>query len=150
VTESIQIVQASLDSARRDSVAEKQEMMGKAAARLIAKGGTLSRDAKLSVIDALDTLTITDIEWLNAMRGQERVKVATLAKGFNDERLGAVVLSLSKLESRGLIGQTDRPSFDTNAWYGSAEHWTNQWKQRFYCVLPSGKKVLEAIAGEMG
>lgn len=150
VAESLQVIQEALASARRDSVPEKQEMLGKAAARMVAAGQTVHHDTKLSIIDALDSLTLSDIQCLRGLRGHERVKVAALAPDYNSKRLGELVLSLSKLESRGLIGQTDGPDSDTNAWTGSAERWDNQWRQRFYCVLPAGDAMLEAIDGKEG
>lgn len=150
VAESVQLLQAALHSARGQSVEDKQEMLGKAAASMIAAGTALTRDGKLSIIDALDSLTARDIEWLKSFAGGQRVKVATLSRYLNDEKMGSLVLSLTKLESRGLIGQTDRPSVDTNAWTGSAERWDNQWRQRYYQLLPAGTQLLKAIGDAEG
>jgi hypothetical protein len=134
-----------VEHARREAVEAKQEVYAVAAVNAIAVGALISFEEKLTTIDTLDILSMEDIDFLRSIAGGP-FKVEQLPGTRSEERLGVLVMRLSKLESRGLIGLTKKPTVASQAWSGDIEHWANRWRQKYFEILPFGKKFLTLIS----
>ena len=67
---------------------------------------------------------------------------------YND-RMGRIALSLSKLDSRGIIGETDRHGNAASlALFGDEESWENRWRKKFMEILPHGVLFVKSLFGE--
>lgn len=113
-----------------------------------------SYDDKIDAFDALDSLTRRDIKTLKIFE-RGRLRIADLIpNSINpmaspDElapRVGPWVQSLSKLEARGLIGQTQlAPGGFSHT--GDNNHWVNRWRQKTFEILPFGQQLLNYLRG---
>lgn len=144
--EMIAILQRAEHHAEFDPSETKQQAYAVAAANAIAAGSDVPRDTKLSIIDTLNELTETDLKVLQHFTGPRPQKVGELPGAANSNELGTLVVSLSKLESRGLIGQTEsRRAINMDSWAGDVKRWDNQWRARYYELLPFGKQFVEML-----
>lgn len=142
--ELIAIVERSVQYAKLEPSDDKQKLFAVIAINSIAFGPARSFDENISIIDAINMLTITDIEVLKRFQGRKSIKVDDMREASEEESLSILIASLSKLESRGLISETAR-SGNINAitFYGDSEKWDNKWRIRIYGILPFGTRLLE-------
>lgn len=62
----------------------------------------------------------------------------------NEEVMGKVIFSLSKLESRGLISEST-DNLAPTIWWGDRDHSENRWKLRHFEILPAGRHFVESV-----
>ena len=112
----------------------------------------LSHDTKISIIESLDVLTNQDLQVLRHFKSGQIIRIDRLLNvltelyGTKEERLSLLIVSLTKLESRGIIGQTATSAGDVYGGAGLPDEWTNRWQNRYYEILPFGinfKKITE-------
>ena len=97
----------------RETSKEKRRMYAEALAKSVAAGGQISFDEKLTSLDTLDALTETDIQVLGRIALGGRVvwlqawhRTPVRHGKQLPEPLAKLIVSISKLESRGLISET--------------------------------------------
>lgn len=138
-----------VSNVRSDFSENKQLLYGRVAVNaLLIPEDALSHDEKLSAIDALDRLTDADLAVLHRFKtGQTWQIKDLLPKTRNEEEdLSRLVVSIRKLEARGLINRTSgKSSITSSPVMGTEDHWANQWKYSYYELLPFGEKVVELI-----
>jgi len=110
---------------------------------------SISDESKLNAIGALDTLFESDIILLKKFRSQRPIRVEDIAHPSGDsDELGKVIAALSKLESRGLISESDSGDAPPiNIWVGNENHWKNRWNNKYFALLPFGRTFLRLISG---
>ena len=111
-------------------------------------------DDKLSLIEALDTLTDSDLRILSGFGIGGLVPVQQFLPqwllagmtGFPsaEEQLGPVVTALAKLESRGIITQTTA-TYSGTVFSGDMNHWTNAWRRKTFELTPFGKLLVASL-----
>ena len=146
------LIERTIEKVQREASAAKRQMFAIALLRTLSKGTAQSFDEKVNIIEILDSLTESDLKTLKVFSNGQRTRVNELVSGSafyrNEEALGQdaspLIVSLSKLESRGLIGETVplNLAFD---YPGDATHWVNRLRRRTYEILPFGKILLESI-----
>jgi hypothetical protein len=104
----------------------------------------ISHDTKISIIESLDLLTNQDLQILRHFKSGHIIRTDRLLNAFpelsgtKEERLSLLIVSLTKLESRGIVGETNMPSSDVYAGAGLPDRWTNRWLNKYYEILPFG------------
>ena len=146
------LIERIVEKIQREPSASKRRLFAIVFLRSLLKGSGQHFDEKLSVIEVLDSLTESDLKILGAFSLGRRTQVdeivPTSSFSRDEEGLGQaispLVVSLSKLESRGLIGETVtlNRAFD---YPDEASHWANRWRRKTYEILPFGKTVLESL-----
>ena len=147
VRDSVAIVERAVDHARRDPSEPKQSAYAKVAAAAIVIGPAMRYDEKVSCIDLVDALTETDISVLRLFAGGKTRKVGEISGYETTEAIGHLVASLSKLTARGLIGETSsKRGITVDSWAGDADYWPNQWRRRYFELLPFGRMFLDLLS----
>lgn len=124
--------------------------------RLFARSVETARtdaQAAIDAIEALDSLTIQDLDVLRQLKSKRPIRVEDLVRTYDNDphvdrerKLGSIVQSLSKLESRGLVGETtSEEGTGVMSYWGAADHWANRWKAKYFEVLPFGRRFLELV-----
>ena len=62
----------------------------------------------------------------------------------SEENTSRLIVSLSKLEARGIIGETSDKS-GVFAHWGDADHWVNRWRKKVFQLLPFGAKFINSL-----
>ena len=121
-------------------------------ANILVAGTTQPYDTKISLLDTLDSLTEADLRVLANFAREGRIRIDKLiptSQEYRDENgLGEtasdLIVSLCKLESRGLIGETTPVNLNINA-PGEVTHWVNRWRRRAFQLIPFGRTLLDTI-----
>jgi len=107
-----------------------------------------SYDEGINFIETLDTLTDQDLCLLMTFKDHPNIRVDGLVEDSifsnNTAKMSRIIVSLSKLEGRGIIGE----SIDAGgalAWTGDAQDWYNRWKRKSFELLPFGHQFLRMI-----
>ena len=116
-------------------------------------GSSMTVDRKLYAIETLNILTSDDIEVLRKIPEQSPIKVESIL-GIENSRhanieaaLGDLVVSLAKLESRGLIAESSSLSYmSVSTSIGDPGHWRNRTLSKHYVLLPFGMSFLGLIS----
>jgi hypothetical protein len=125
----------------------KQELYGRILSNCLIESN-ISDEEKLNAISTLDSLFEIDIEMLKRFGFGKSIRVEDLVPASgNSSELGKVIAVLSKLESRGLIGESDSgDGSPINMWVGNENHWTNRWNNKYFSILPFGKTFLGLLS----
>ena len=148
VVHQLEIVQRSVEKVRTQISPEKQGLFARLAVNaLLTPEGDIKHDLKIAAIDTLDVLTDTDVNVLHEFREGTPTKIEELlGQSWTEETLGLKVVSISKLESRGLIARTSgRTSSAAERTVGVDEYWATQWRNRHYELLPFGRILLTLL-----
>ena len=130
---------------------EKREIYVDTFLNMLKNEDELSHDIKLSILESLEMLTVQDLRIFSKFPDDLNVNVAELLNstieinGSKEERLSILIVTLSKLQSRGLINKTDSPGTKVYVGVGSPDKWTNRWLDSYYTILPFGKNVRNII-----
>ena len=123
-------------------------------AESIAVGYDMPYETKYNFIEILDTLTEQDLNILlqfkkiKKLRGVDLIDVVRIDQ---EKHASNIIMSLSKLESRGLIAETDHLDYTGDTSIGGAGtegSWINRWRSKFLCILPYGSIFLDMINEE--
>ncbi len=120
-------------------------------AESIAIGYGLSYESKYTFIEILDTLTEQDLnlflkfEKVKTLRGKDLIDVVS---SDNSDHASKIITSLSKLESRGLIAETDYMDYSRDTAIGGCgteDNWLNRWRKKYLTLLPDGSTFLSMV-----
>ncbi|MGA2625172.1 MAG: hypothetical protein ABSF91_15050 [Bacteroidota bacterium] len=147
-----ELIERAIASAQRTNSEQKIKRLAQALVSCISAGNAVDYGDKLSLLDALDSLTENDMAVLSIFvdgktRRVEQIFRNTSLRGLSqDEKLGLLILSLSKLESRAIIGETSAPGSDFIAGIGPMDDWFNRWRAKYYVLLPFGKLIVSSLS----
>jgi hypothetical protein len=133
-----ELLERTLDLVQREASEQKRRAF--AAVFLRCAKSTKSLDEQRTIIETLDVLSEEDIRLLREFQPGLAIRVDALEQKFD---LGLLAKVLSRLESRGLVGQT---SGDTSFVYiGPRDYWKNRWRPRYYELLPFGEEFARIL-----
>ncbi len=146
------LIERSIDKIRREASDSKRARFARLLATNIAAAGELNCDDKISFIEALDTLTEQDILVFSIFKPNQRIRVdEILESGIlnqfdGKEKMGRLVSSITKLESRALIGETiSDKDVDSYAMFGDPSSFVNRWKIKYFELSPFGSLFYKHI-----
>lgn len=154
-----EILERTVEKVVRETSALKLRAYAGFYSRFLRSEVEVDAGSAIGIIDALDSLTDADIQVLMQFRSRGPTRVDSVEYGFlqssgatmrpnRQQLLGQVVQSISKLESRGMLGETT--SQGTSGVYvgsGPLDAWYNRWPQKRFELLPFGEQFLRAIVG---
>ena len=143
-----------MDKIRKESSGRKRSVFARLLANLVTTTETLHHDDKLTFIDALDTLTDQDLQVLKVFAHNRQVRVKEIVKKdlmneiSYDDRLAKLAVSLSKLESRGLIVQTVGPGDQSVMGMIYDElGWKEKFELKYFELFPHGVMLCKMVFG---
>lgn len=143
------LIERTIQKVRSEQSDKKRKSYVHLLAESIAVGYDLSYEYKYSFIDILDSLTEQDLNVLlrfkhgKTLRGTDLIDKAP--SDFH-KHASSIIMSLSKLESRGLIAETDSHGYSGDTAIGGAGtegHWLNRWRSKYLALLPYGETFLK-------
>lgn len=143
------LLEKTVEKVQSEPSADKRRIHAVTLVNCIGTGTTRSYGDKLTVIETLDFLTDEDIHVLNRFRDSTKIQVAQMVGSFGTwteedaaAPLAPIIVSLSKLESRGLISESSalHKPFASS---GDSNHWVNRWRRKTYELIPFGQYFLE-------
>lgn len=144
------LIEAAALKARREPIAEKRRCYARALVRSLISVVPMSYVDRLTMLDSLEVLSLTDLRVLGIFRDQLPIGVgdvlekALTAADLRD--IGILISSLSKLAARGLISETSREKGDEAlAWSQDRPHWQERWRAKFFEILPQGVLFLKIV-----
>jgi hypothetical protein len=146
------LLEETIEKIKKEPAKEKRDLFAKLLAGVISIGAEYSFDLKTYFIDTLDSLNANDLEVLSLFfrnsihQGDDIID----RPGFPHQAEN-IILSLKKLESLGLIGETDGSNYPNRnkatGYHGSKTSWLNQWRSKYLTILNNGdlfcKMILE-------
>jgi len=146
------LVERTIEKIQKEPSLSKRRIFAIALLRGLTSENCQSFDDKLTVIETLDDVTESDLKNLALFSDGRRIQVDELVPSsqvYRDEAslgetISTLVVSLCKLESRGLIGETTPINRAFN-YPGDANHWANRWRRKTFEILPFGSALLESI-----
>ena len=147
------LIERTIDKLRKENSRKKRERFAHLLANSIAAGPRLGYDDKLTFVETLDTLTDQDISVLSVFEPDQKPDVRAiensdaLAHFPSEERLGKLVVSLAKLQSRGLISETIIDS-GHGEWTSGATGWVETWREKHFELLPQGVMFCKLMLGD--
>ncbi|MDH3353252.1 MAG: hypothetical protein OEL87_02290 [Nanoarchaeota archaeon] len=149
--ELVSLLERTIDSVRKETTEYKRSIFSLLLANCVVEYDALEIETKLELVDLLDRLSLTDIQLLRQFSHEGNLRVETLGNFFNapwteesDRKFGEIIFSLSKLEARGLISQT-QDNIGGKIWERKQDHWINRWKFKHFEILPYGRLFLKLI-----
>ena len=141
IMDSLDVLESAVHVARHETSDKKVQALVHITVNAILS--ELPRDHKLNLIESIESLNEGDLNILSLFDNGRTWKVENLPGAMDRSKMGDLIASISKLESRGLIGQTSsKSSVTSDSWWGDANDWYNQWKRRYYEALPFGNILL--------
>lgn len=148
-----------VDLVKREPVDQKRQRYVAALGAFASAPSATTHDDRLSIIEAIESLTEQDLRFLGMFQHKEKLRgdmiSGTTNAGWstigNDQalsqryepQLGPAIHSLAKLEGRGLLTPDEmNASFSST---GDSTAWYNQFRQKTWRITPMGKKLLQAI-----
>lgn len=150
------LIEVAVEKVRREFRHEKRRLYARLLVRLINGDTTIPYDEKVSWLHEFDVISPADLKILQSFPANYGRRVAELPNsafsGFplaqSDDKCGEFVASLSKLEARGLIGETTTSrSMDMSESFGDPASWTNKWGNRVLGLLPAGRRLRDLLGG---
>ena len=143
------LLERTIQRVKSEQSDKKRKSYVRLLAESIAVGNGVSYDHKYAFIEILDTLTEQDLNILMRFRDGRTLRGTDLIDGVNssasEQHASSIILSLSKLEARGLISETDSHGYSGDTaigGWGTEEHWLNRWRSRYLSLLPYGHTFL--------
>jgi hypothetical protein len=141
-----------VEKVRSEPSESKRTDYAKLLANSFMANKAVSLDEKLNAIDSLDVLTEADLQVLRHFSAGHKIRVDHFVPTSQfyqfppelEENVGRLVVSLQKLESRGLIAPTT-PINEGFDWEGEKTDWVNVWREKTYVLLPFGRKFCSLI-----
>lgn len=143
------LIERTIQRVKSEQSDKKRKSYVRLLSEAIAVGNGLSYEHKYAFIDIMDTLTEQDLNVLFRFRGGKTIRGTDLIDDVNshssDKHASSIIMSLSKLESRGLIAETDSQDYvgetSIGGW-GTEGHWLNRWRSKYLVLLPYGESFL--------
>ena len=146
------LIERSIDKIKREASERKRARFAHLLALNIAAAEELDYDDKISFIETLDTLTEQDIHVFSMFGSNKRIRVGEIFESgilkqyTGEEKMGRLVSSITKLESRALIGETiSDKEFDSYAMFGDPSSFMNRWKIKYFELSPFGSLFAKHI-----
>lgn len=149
------LMQRAVSSSQRANDDRKIKVLADALASSLAAGAKVKYEDKLNILDTLDSLTYEDIQVLSYFSQGRILQVDQIFRNPElrgstpDDKLGLLVHSLSKLDSRGIVGETTPETFRVVGGVGNPGSWFNRWRERYYVLLPFGKLLVDALQAKL-
>lgn len=147
-------IERTVDKIRKELSDRKRKIYAHLLSNLVTTSGTLTYDDKITFIDNLETLTDQDLTILSQFESDQQVRVSDFIKKPilkdipENERMSKLAVSLSKLESRGLIseaiGHADQGVMART--YDSLG-WQEKFKDKYFELLPHGATFIQLSLG---
>jgi hypothetical protein len=154
VSEFPALFEKTVEKVQKEVSERKRLLFARALLNNLAAGPNLPYDDKLNIIEILDALTESDLMVLNRFPLQGVIKVPALFDPPPDSdvpsllhlepELSRLVVSLKKLESRGLIYES-KTFTDSQNWFDVDVHWTTKWPSMKFGLLPFGRTLLDSL-----
>jgi hypothetical protein len=146
------LLEKTLDSIQREVSVSKRRLFAQVLLNNVAAGNSRSYDDKTNLLDLLDDLNESDLVVLAKFDCERSLNIkAVLLPVIPEEtgaernaRLAPLVISLTKLESRGLITETKTFIQSQNSFDGESR-WDSKWEGKHCVMLPFGKMLLDSL-----
>jgi len=142
------IISLTLEKVMREHREEKRKKFAEFFVKTTCMGKKITFDDKQFFLEILDELNESDLDLLIRIKNEGKFQLGNLNGFFRDpdfEELNRYIISFSKLESKGLIGEMDPPTGIVIHTRGSMENWENKWRLKCFEVLPKGKEFLDSL-----
>ncbi len=143
------LIERTIQRVKSEQSEKKRKSYVRLLSECIAVGNSLSYEHKYAFIDIMDTLTEQDLNVLLSFRDGRTLRGKDLIDDVNshssDKHASSIIMSLSKLESRGLIAETDSHDYigETSiGGFGTEGYWLNRWRSKYLVLLPYGETFL--------
>ena len=147
-------IEKTVDKIRKEVSVRKRKIYAHLLSNLVTTSGTLTYDDKITFIDNLETLTDQDLTILSLFESDQQIRVSdvinkpTLKDILENERLSRLAVSLSKLESRGLISEAIGPADQgVMAKIYDSFGWQEKFKDKYFELLPHGVTFIRLVFG---
>jgi hypothetical protein len=138
-------IEKTVDKIRKEVSDRKRQIYAHLLSNLVTTHGTLTYDDKINFIDSLEALTEQDLTILFLFKPDQQLRVkdamnSPLLKDLSgNESLNKLAVSLSKLESRGLISEAIGPADQgVMAKIYDSFGWQEKFKDKYFELLPHG------------
>ena len=149
-------IERTVDRIRKEISDRKRKIYAHLLSNLVTTSGTLTYDDKITFIDSLEALTDQDLTILSLFKPDQQLRVkdvmdSPMLKDLSEnERLDKLAVSLSKLESRGLISEAIGPADQgVMAKIYDSFGWQEKFKDKYFELLPHGSTFMK-LAFETG
>jgi len=143
------LMERTIQRVKSEQSDKKRKSYVRLLAESIAVGNDLSYEHKYAFIEIMDTLTEQDLNVLLRFRDGNTLRGTDLIDDMNsissEKHASSIILSLSKLEARGLIAETDSQDYSGETsigGWGTEGHWLNRWRSKYLVFLPYGQTFL--------
>jgi len=138
-------IERTVDKIRKEVSDRKRKIYAHLLSNLVTTSGTLTYDDKITFIDSLEALTEQDLTILSLFKPDQQLRVkdvmnSPILKDLSEnERLNKLAVSLSKLESRGLISEAIGPADQgVMAKIYDSFGWQEKFRDKYFELLPHG------------
>jgi hypothetical protein len=140
------LIEKVAEKVKREASERKRHIFAQAFSNAILIGEDITCDEKLNCIETLDFLDENDLMVLSQFKRGESILINNFITAIekSEKQVGQLIVSLKKLESRGLIGESTKHS-GVYGGVGELSYWINQWRGKFYEILPFGVTFLNVI-----
>ena len=145
------LLEKTLDFVSREPSETRTNQHATLLANCLAAGPDLPPREKIDYILLLEFLTEDDLSLLGVFYPDKNIRVEKLHESIRTfggkptkHNLATVIFSLSKLESRGLVSQTE-DNIGHQAWAGPIDNWYNRWLFKHYTILSHGKMLVDLL-----
>ncbi len=153
------LLERTVEKVKREASEKKIAKYSMLLTNTIASDVAITYDDAVNFIENLDTMTDQDVEVLGYFKQRKNIRVDSLVSdghfnwapigqtkpgGADLSKMSRMVVSLSKLQGRGLIAE----SIEAGGAYGTSgdpQHWYNQWKLKSFELLPFGEAFIQMI-----
>ena len=149
-------IERTVDKIRKEVSDRKRNIYAHLLSNLVTTSGTLTYDDKITFIDNLEALTDQDLTILSKFESDQQVLVSDFMKKPilkdipENERMSKLAVSLSKLESRGLISEAiGHADQGVMARIYDSLGWQEKFKDKYFELLPHGLTFIK-LAFETG
>jgi len=144
------LLSLTLEKVMREHREEKRKKFAEFFVKTTCRGEKITFDEKRFFLEILDELNEFDLSLLILIKNNGKLKLGNLrfqqVLTKREEELSRYIVSISKLQSKGLIGETSFSGvIDYNVSGGNPNDWQNRCLKPWFEVLPMGKKFLESL-----
>lgn len=159
------LLEKTIEKIKREHSKEKRHIFARTLANFVVSNNSIPYNHKISIIETLDSLTEEDIYVLSVFKSpisnKKIVNVLDIEKSGlvphisrtrrnqeGTEKIGLTITSLVKLESRGLISETEPCDYKENEKMGKMNHpkkWVNVWRKKCFEILPQGEILYKMV-----
>jgi len=145
------LIEKTFQKIRSEQSEQKRKSFIQLLAESIAIGYDLSYETKFTFIDILDTITEEDINLLLQFKNVKTLRgvdLIDIVRSNQRDYASKVIMSLSKLEARGLIAETDNMGYSGDhsiGGSGTGNNWLNRWRSKYLTLLPYGHTFLNMV-----